>query len=145
MINQSVRVPAASGDPADTLCIARSRPNQRLFFSLVAVTCCAYLVFDAFLFGRLGITTIVFTFATIWQGSRTYVVRTIFTQDRIEHRNALGVWHGMEYSKILIQEDRGESITIIGEDLLGKSVRVSFLGLDGNLEEIAAFLQKKIM
>jgi hypothetical protein len=51
----------------------------------------------------------------------------------------------MEYSKILIQEDRGESITIIGEDLLGKSVRVSFLGLDGNLEEIAAFLQKKIM
>jgi hypothetical protein len=70
-------------------------------------------------------------------------VSTVFTEDRIEHRNALGIWRGVEYSKIMVQEDRGESITIVGEDLMGKGVKFSIEKRDGNFEEAAAFLRNK--
>jgi hypothetical protein len=54
-----------------------------------------------------------------------------------------GFWHGLEYSKIMVSEDRGEAITIIGEDILGKGTRIRLQKRDGNFEEVLAFLRKK--
>ena len=130
--------------PKVPLCVAKSRTNQKIFFLLVAVTCCVSFFLDILMFGRFENLTIVFALVTIWQCLRTYVVRTVFATDRIEHRNALGIWRGVEYSKIMVQEDRGESISIIGEDLMGKSVSFSILKRDGNLEEVLAFLRRKV-
>ena len=144
MLSKAVGMGAEAEGPIDPLCIAQSRSNKRMFFLLVAITCGACFSFDLFLFGRPGTITAVFVLATIWQGLRTYMVRTVFTADRIEHRNVLGVWRGIEYSKIMVQEDRGESITILGEDLMGKTVKFSLLKRDGNLEEVVDFLRRKV-
>jgi hypothetical protein len=144
MVSEVVAIGVEAGEPVIPLCVAQSRSNKRIFFLLVGVTCCASFFFDVLLFRRLGTFTAVFAFVTIWQALRTYVVRTVFTTDRIEHRNALGNWRGVKYSKIMVQEDRDESITIIGEDFMGRSVRFSLLKRDGNLEEVAAFLRGKM-
>jgi hypothetical protein len=55
----------------------------------------------------------------------------------------LGFWHGLEYSKVMVSEDRGESINIIGEDILGKGVRLHLLKRDGKLDEVLALLREK--
>jgi len=144
MTDEAVDGVVSARNLADALCVARSRSNQMIFFLLVAATCGASFFFDILLFGRFGIFTIVFVLVTIWQGLRTYVVRTVFTSDRIEHRTALGIWHGAEYSRIMILEDRNESITIFGEDLMGRGLKFSLVRRDGNLGEIVAFLRSKI-
>ena len=71
------------------------------------------------------------------------MMRTIFTQSRMEHRTIFGVWRAVEYSKILLLDDRGQSITIIGEDVVGKSIKIVLLKWDGNLEEALRFLRQK--
>ncbi len=128
-------------EAADTLCVARSRPNQMIFFLLVAATCGASFLFDLLVFGRFGLVTIVFVSLTVWQGLRTYVMRTVFAADRVEHRTALGIWRGAEYSKMAAVKGEDESIAIIGEDLVGKTLEFRLLKRDANLEEVAAFLR----
>ena len=125
------------------LCMARSRANQLYFFLLLIVTGCVFIFFDLFFLRRVGIFTLIFAGVTITQALRTYVFRTVFTDDRIEHTTMFGFWHGLEYSKIMVSEDRGEAITIIGEDILGKGTRIRLQKRDGNFEEVLAFLRKK--
>ena len=86
---------------------------------------------------------LVFAGVTFWQALRTYVFRTVFLDDRIEHTTRLGFWHGLEYSKIMVAEDRGESISITGEDVMGKTITIQLLKRDGNYDEVLAFLRKK--
>ena len=131
-------------EPVIHLCVGQSRSNKRIFFSLIAAMCCFAFASYVLPFWWLETFTTVLFIGTIWQGLRTYVTRTVFSAERVEHRNALGTWCGVEYSKIMLQEDRGESITIVGEDLMGKSVTFSLLKQDGNLDEAVAFLRKHV-
>lgn len=145
MMDKGISVLAASGSgPAGALYVARSRRNQMIFFLLVAGTCGVSFVFDLLLSGKFGLVTIALVSLTIWQGLRTYVMRTVFSADRIEHRTALGVSQEAEYSKIKFMEGEDESITIAGEDLLGKWLEFTLRKRDGNLEEVAAFLRRRI-
>jgi hypothetical protein len=55
----------------------------------------------------------------------------------------LGAWRSVEYSKILVLNEQGESITIIGEDVVGKSIRIVLRKWDGNFERVLHFLRQK--
>lgn len=125
------------------LSVARSRSNQGYLFLLSLATCFVFLFFGFFSFNPVGIIFPVFATVTFCQALRTYVFRTVFMEDRIEHTTMFGFWHGLEYSKVMVTEDRGESITIIGEDVMGKGVTIHLLKRDGKFDEALAFLRKK--
>jgi hypothetical protein len=125
------------------LCVARSRSNQGYLLLLVIATCFAFIIYCFGLFLLVEIMTLVFAGVTFWQALRTYVFRTVFMDDRIEHTTRLGFWHGLDYSKIMVAEDRGESISITGEDVMGKTITIQLLKRDGNYDEVLAFLREK--
>ena len=127
----------------DRICVARSLSNQALFLLLVSVTGALYFL-DVALRGESASPFTPFTFAfglsAVYQALRTYVVRTEFTTERIQHRTMFGIWRGLEYSKVQIVDDRGDSITIVGEDILGKSISIKLLKWDGDLQSVGKFL-----
>jgi hypothetical protein len=125
------------------LCIARSRSNQRRFFLLLITICIVFIFFSFFSYNLAIVITLVLAYAAIWQCLRTYTFRTVFLDDRIEHSTMLGVWHGIEYNKIIVSADRDESITIIGEDVMGEAIRIQLLKSDGNLKEALELLCRK--
>jgi len=125
------------------LCVARSIPNQIVCFTLIVVAFLLHEFVELPLIGRFGAWTILFTIIILIQALRTYVVRTLFAFDRIEHRTMLGAWRSVEYSKILVLNEQGESITIIGEDVVGKSIRIVLRKWDGNFERVLHFLRQK--
>jgi hypothetical protein len=144
-MNETVDMKRQDEVPALPLYVAQSRPNKRLFYFLIGLTCCIGIGFDVFLLGRFGIVTVVLVLIVIWQGLRTYVFRAVFTEKCIEYRSVLGVAHMIEYSKIMVLEDRGESIILFGENLRGKTVKFSLYRRDGNLDAISEFLHSRTL
>jgi hypothetical protein len=55
-----------------------------------------------------------------------------------------GKWRAAEYSKMMVLRDRGESLTILAEDLMGKSVKITLLARDGDLEAASCFLANRV-
>jgi hypothetical protein len=117
------------------LIVSASRKNRVFLFVLIATLCCVYLLEGP------GIFTLVFIFFTIRQALETYMVLTVFTGTRLEHRSTFGVWRTAEYSKLLVLSGWQESIRLVGEDTQGKSIKISFSKMDGDLEAIAAFMK----
>jgi hypothetical protein len=110
---------------------------------LFVATCSTFILVGFISFRLAEIAAAVVAGVTLRQALRTYVFRAVFTDDRIEYTTMLGVWHGLEYSNLIVSEDRGQSITIIGEDIMGKGTTIHLLKSDGNFEQVLAFLHKK--
>ncbi len=122
------------------LVIRASTKNRIFLFTLAAITCCMYPL-DLAIGGRIGLYTYVLAVLTIRQALETYMVLTVFTSTRLEHRSIFGVWRTAEYSKLLILSGWQESIRLVGEDTQGKSIKISFSRMDGDLEAISAFMK----
>jgi hypothetical protein len=119
----------------ELLIISASTKNRIFLFVLIATLCCVYLL------EGLRVFTLVFVFFTIRQALETYMVVTVFARTRLEHRSIFGVWRTAEYSKLLVLSGWQESIRLVGEDTQGKSIKISFSRMDGDLEAIAAFMK----
>lgn len=122
-----------------SLCIAQSKSNRRLFVALLILTGGVYM-FDLFAGGVAGSFTLISAGVTAWQALRTYVARTIFTADGVEHRTSLGKLRMAKYRSLLILTDKGESIELIGEDVDGRNLKITLREIDGDLQSVSAFL-----
>jgi hypothetical protein len=119
----------------ELLIISASRKNRIFLLILIATLCCVYLL------EGLGVFTLVFLVFTIRQALETYMVLTVFTSTRLEHRSIFGIWRTAEYSKLLVLSGWQESIRLVGEDTQGKSIKISISKMDGDLEAVAAFMK----
>jgi hypothetical protein len=81
---------------------------------------------------------------TAWQAIRTYVVRTEFGAERLEHRDMRGNWRAAQYSGLLVQRDPGESIIISGDDLMGRNLTFRISKMDADLDRVEEFLSKRV-
>jgi len=122
----------------------RSRRKQ-VFCLLLFAAMCFFSIANILVTGRIN-WRIAFIFAvlTVIEVLRTFVMRTEFKEDRIEHRTMFGNWRGMEYAGLLITDGRDNSIDILGCDLLGKSLQITIREQDGDLEKIDGLLRRKV-
>jgi hypothetical protein len=127
------------GAEASSFRVGRSRKNQAAFVGLVCGAICVFL-----LFGPTSVFTVVFVLLAIWQGLQTYVVRTEFGAERLDHRDRLGNWRAAQYAGLLVQRDPGESVTISCDDLTGRNLTFKISKMDGDPDLVEEFLRDKI-
>jgi hypothetical protein len=127
---------------SNCLRISRSRSNKVFLWLLCVITFGIGSV-EFFVMGRVGIYAGIFAVLTIVQALRTYVKIVVFERDRIASRSVFGAWRYAEYSKLLVQEDPGESI-ILGEDIGGRSLQISILKRDGDLNAVSELVHSRI-
>ena len=135
---------ATSEIPSVPLYIAQSTFNKKLLSLYLLATFVVACFFDPFFIGGFGTFTLICILVTIWQVLRTYVVRTTFAADHVEHRDHLGRESVLPYTNIMVQEDNGDSITIFGDDVVGRNIRFRIEKRDGNLESIVSLLKSRI-
>jgi len=128
-----------------TLSLGRSHADQWFFWLLVAATVCQ-VAFDIHVGWRRFETWVAIGLActVVWLALQTYVRRTTFTPDRIEHRTVLGARRVIERGKFVAYESRGNSIIILGDDTAGKSIQIRITASDGNLDDVVDFLRDRI-
>jgi len=125
------------------ICAGRSGRNQ-VFCLLLFAAMCFFSIFEILVTGRIGGSfVLVFAVLTVMQILRTFVRRTDFKEDRIEHRTMFGNWRGMDYAGLMVTDGR-DSIDILGSDLLGKSLQITIREHDGDLEKINDLLHRKV-
>lgn len=122
--------------PTLLLSVGRSRTNQRIFWVFVALVVLALMV-DLRLSGRPEFPTWAFLILCSWQALRTFVVLTLFTSESIQYRSAMGVWHDMPYSSVLLERRARKAVILHGPDRQGHKMRIVIVRRDGDLDKIA--------